>query len=123
MPTVKFVEWKRGGASREVICIGRWAWKIQKLTRGWQQFLIGLLANMQERDLSKRGSPKLCPVVFALPGGWLVVMPRGERPLIDAQADAFYYIEFLSFDDGFGDTGRAERQQLRYAGRAHRRRR
>jgi hypothetical protein len=38
-----------------------------------------LLANMQERDLSKLGWPELCPVVFAVPGGRLVVMRRALR--------------------------------------------
>jgi hypothetical protein len=61
MFTVKFVEWERGGVSRVVICIGRWALKIPKLTRGWRQFLIGLLANMQERDLWKRRSQNYVP--------------------------------------------------------------
>jgi hypothetical protein len=95
---MKFVEWKRGGVSREVICIGRWALKIPKLTRGWRQFLIGLLANMQERDLSKLGWPQLCPVAFALPGGWLVVMHRAT-PLTDEQAESLDPLSILSRDD------------------------
>jgi hypothetical protein len=63
---VKFIQWNRTGVSRDVLCIGRWALKFPKL-RTWRAFLIGLLANMQERDLWKRGDwPELlCPVVFA----------------------------------------------------------
>lgn len=95
---MKFVESNRGGLSREVICVGRWAFKIPKLTRSWRQFLIGLLANMQERDLSKRGWPELCPVVFALPGGWLVVMQRAT-PLSDEQAEMLDPLSILSRDD------------------------
>lgn len=70
--------WNRTGIMREVFLIGRWAVKVPKLTRGWRNFLQGLLANMQERELSRRGYPQLCPVVFSIPGGWLVVMPRVE---------------------------------------------
>jgi hypothetical protein len=80
------MEFNRTGVSRDVLCIGGWALKFPKLARGWRQFLIGLLSNMQERDLSKRGWPKLCPVVFALPGGWLVVMRRAS-PFSDEQAE------------------------------------
>jgi hypothetical protein len=107
MSTVKFVEWKRGGVSREVICIGRWALKTPKLTRGWRQFLIGLLANMQERDLWKRRSPKLCPVMFALPCGWLVVMQRAT-PLTEVQAEGLDYHELLTFEDGLYIPGEAK---------------
>jgi hypothetical protein len=88
---VNFIEWNRTGVSRDVLCIGRWALKLPKLKR-WQSFLIGLLANMQERELSKRDywPELLCPVVFALPGGWLLVMRRAT-PLTDAQAAELDY--------------------------------
>lgn len=95
---MKFIEWNRTGMSRDVLCIGRWALKLPKL-KTWRAFLIGLLANMQERDLSKRGCwPELCPVVFALPGGWLVVMRRAT-PLTDAQAEALDPLAVLSPED------------------------
>lgn len=42
----------------------------------WRGLILGLLANMQERLFAGCGWPELCPVVFSLPGGWLVVMPR-----------------------------------------------
>lgn len=42
----------------------------------WRRFLWGLLANMQERDFSRLKWAALCPVVFSLPGGFLVVMKR-----------------------------------------------
>jgi hypothetical protein len=92
------MEFNRTGVSRDVLCIGGLALKFPKLTRGWRQFLIGLLSNMQERDLSKRGWPELCPVVFALPGGWLVVMRRAS-PLSDEQAESLDYLSILSRDD------------------------
>ena len=36
---------------------------------------------MQERQFSKTGHIKLCPVSFSIPGGWLVIMPRCSRLL------------------------------------------
>lgn len=42
----------------------------------WRLFLHGLLGNMQEAEFSKAGWKQLCPVLFSLPGGFLVVMPR-----------------------------------------------
>ena len=63
------LEWKRAGAMREVFLIGRWAVKVPKLTRGWRQFLRGLLSNMEEREISANGWSEFCPVVFSLPCG------------------------------------------------------
>jgi hypothetical protein len=50
-------------------------------------------------DYSKFGWPELCPVVFHLPGGWLVVMPRAA-PLSDEQIDGFDFGAYLMPDDG-----------------------
>ena len=77
-------EWNRDGITREVFLIGQYAVKIPKMTYGWQKFLCGLLANMQEVTFSKAGWPELCPVVFSIPGGWLIVMKRA-RPLTDQE--------------------------------------
>lgn len=65
----------RKGATRLVIISKRRAYKLP-LLHSWKHFLTGLLANMQERLFSQAGWPELCPVLFSLPGGWLVVMPR-----------------------------------------------
>jgi hypothetical protein len=92
-------EWKKTGATREVFFVGRWAVKVPKITRGWYQFLCGLLANIQERELSKLNRRELCPVSFSLPGGWLVVMPKAT-PLTDQQLETFDMLEFLMPDDG-----------------------
>lgn len=56
------------------------------------------LAIMQERDLSKPGWVELCPVVFAVPGGWLVVMPRAT-PLTDEQTERLDPLSILSRHD------------------------
>ena len=88
------IELKRSGAMREVLLVGRWALKLPKLTRGWRQFLRGLLSNMEEREISANGWPEFCPVLFALPGGWLVIMRRAE-PCTDEFLAGFDMIGFL----------------------------
>lgn len=67
------------GSSRLVILIG---WLAIKLPHpwGWKRLLRGLLANMQEREFSRLGWPELAPVLFSLPGGFLVVMRRTYDP-------------------------------------------
>lgn len=71
------------GASRIVVLSGSRAFKMPTC-RNWRQFLRGLLANMDEAEFYKRGADGLCPVVFALPGGWLTVMARAD-PLSDQE--------------------------------------
>jgi len=34
---------------------------------------------MQEKEFSSLGWPDLCPVVFSIPGGWLVIMPAAKE--------------------------------------------
>jgi hypothetical protein len=63
------------GATRLVLLVGRWAIKVPRIT-SWKLFLHGLLANMQEAEFSKAGWPELCPVLWSIPGGLLVVMKR-----------------------------------------------
>ncbi len=65
---------------------------------GWRCFLHGLLANHQEQTFSAMDDPRLCPVVFALCGGWLVVMRRA-RAMTDAEFEAF------DFDGWIGAGG------------------
>jgi hypothetical protein len=70
----------KSGATRIVLLIGGWAIKIPRFTH-WNLFLCGLLANRQERMFGRlwcKDSRKLCPILFSLPGGFLVVMRRAE---------------------------------------------
>ena len=78
LATITGAEWNRQGITREVILTRRYAIKVPKLIYGWHKFLCGLLANMQERQFARAGWPQLCPVVFSVPGGWLLVMRRAE---------------------------------------------
>lgn len=66
------------GVTRTVWLIGPLAFKFPSLVE-WRLFLLGLLANMQESKFSKTGWPELCPVLWSLPGGWLVVMKRARE--------------------------------------------
>lgn len=65
------------GATRFVIITRRRAYKLPRLL-SWRHFLCGLLANMQEAQFGRTGWPELCPVLWSLPGGFLVVMPRAQ---------------------------------------------
>ena len=93
------IEWKRAGAMREVFLVGRWAVKLPKLHRGWRQFLRGLLSNMEEREFSAKGYREFCPVVFSLPGGWLVIMRRTES-CTDEFLAGFDRLRFIMPEDG-----------------------
>lgn len=72
----------KSGVTRSAVIIGAWVFKFPSL-RSWKMFLQGLLGNMQEREWSGF-SPRLCPVKFALWGGFLNVMPYAQ-PLSDAE--------------------------------------
>lgn len=74
------------GVTRRVYLIGHLAFKFP-ITETWQQFLLGLLANMQEVKFGRTSWPELCPIVFFIPGGWLVVMRRA-RELTQAEFDS-----------------------------------
>lgn len=78
------------GSSRIVLLVGCYALKLPRFTE-WRLFLRGLLANMQEAMFGRSGMAGFCPVLFALPGGFLVVMPRCE-PLE-------YEIDYAAFCD------------------------
>lgn len=71
------------GSTRHVILVGEWAIKIPVIVE-WRLFLHGLLANMQENKFSKFGWPELCPVLWAIPGGFLLIMRRA-RVLTDCE--------------------------------------
>ena len=72
------------GSNRWVFLIGRFAFKIPSLY-SYKNFLWGLLANMQEKEFNSIDELKdrLCPVIFYIPFGLLVVMPRARVLKID----------------------------------------
>lgn len=73
----------RNGSTRIVILTKKFAVKLPNFLNGWSMFLHGLLANLQESCWSrmlwkKEDSMGLCPVVFAVKGGFLIVMKRAQ---------------------------------------------
>lgn len=63
------------GRNRWVLLTRRYAIKVPSL-RTWRDFLFGLLNNMTEAQWGRKGLTEYCPVLWALPGGFAVVMPR-----------------------------------------------
>lgn len=84
----------RYGTHRTVYLIGKYAIKRPVFVE-WRLFLKGLLANMQEAQFSRTGWPELCPVVFACPGGFFIVMRRAE-PL---DFDTFWLMNVSTFQN------------------------
>lgn len=76
----------KSGASRTVLLIHSYAFKLPRIGGGWRAFLLGLLSNLRERELGRKREEHLCPVKFSVPGGWLVVMPR-VKPLGEMDYD------------------------------------
>jgi hypothetical protein len=79
------------GATREVILTKNYALKVPSI-RSWELFLCGLLSNMSEKTWSGF-SEHLCPVLRALPGGFLNVMPRVDT--FDSHLDDGLYEEIF----------------------------
>jgi hypothetical protein len=63
------------GSTRMVILTRHYAIKIPSI-KNFVRFLYGLLGNIQETSWSKINHPDLCPVLFHLPLGLLIIMPR-----------------------------------------------
>jgi hypothetical protein len=96
----------RFGAVRTVLLTPHYAfklpgrWQLDAWRWWWDLLLRGLLSNMQERRFAAEGWPQLCPIRAALPGGFLVVMPRA-RPLTDAEWQSLDYRTFVTRGDGY----------------------
>jgi len=65
------------GSVRQVLLMGELAIKIPSFVE-WRLFLLGLLANLQEVKFSKTKWPELCPVIWSLPLGFLIIMRRAR---------------------------------------------
>ncbi len=92
----------RGGQTRKVLLVGRWAVKVPNPS-SWKQFVMGILANLNERGWSGYDD-RLCPVLWASRTGLLLVMRRagalvGEvpdmpgLPFLDMKAENFGVLE------------------------------
>ena len=69
------------GSSRIVILIGNYAFKFPYIFL-WQNFLFGLIANINEVRFNRLKDSRLAPVVFWIPFGLFLVMKRAN-PLIN----------------------------------------
>lgn len=99
------------GASRVVVCIGACAIKLPQ-ARTWRGFLHGLIDNMNEAATWKHIQTDrewLCPVLWASPGGWLLIMRRAlalthnaelPEPMV-AAARALQLEEWHAFNVGW----------------------
>lgn len=88
------------GASRWVICVGKYAIKFPSL-RNYISFLWGLENNWKElnnyRKYGKGGYypiEKLCPIVFSLPLGIVLIMKRAKI-FTDKEFSFFNYEAFI----------------------------
>jgi len=79
------------GISRTVFLVGRYAIKVPCGRYGWNKWLRGLLANLQEREMSKMRDPRLCPVLLSDPLGLVVVMPRVAVCQQELTGDEFFW--------------------------------
>ena len=84
----------RTGCTRIVILTHHFAFKLPNFLDGFRLFLHGLLANLQESAFGKANYEGLCPVLFAVPFGLLIVMPRA-RVFTDEEFLAFDYEKFV----------------------------
>lgn len=64
------------GTTRTVFLIGKYAFKIPILKDGYRDFIKGVLGNINEVKLSGLCPNYFLPVLWSLPFGLLVVMPR-----------------------------------------------
>jgi len=81
------------GCTRYVFLTKKYAIKIPQFRYGWRLFLHGLLANQQEVLFSTLKDERMCPVLFHIPGGWMLVMPRCT-PLTEEE---FYNLDIYKF--------------------------
>lgn len=85
---LRWLGWKFDyGATRMVLLTSKYAIKVPTVRHGWIHFLYGLLANMQERrlwhawsEIDDSKAMRLAPVLWSIPGGWLVVQERAYVP-------------------------------------------
>jgi len=96
-----FMKLIRTGSSRYVITTKNFAFKFPALY-SYRAFLKGLLANLQEKEFSRiqEMKHKLCPVLFSLPAGLLIVMPKA-RILSENELPASFLEDFCKCNENY----------------------
>lgn len=104
------------GATRVVIVLENYVIKIPKFWR-WQNFLRGLLANINEGQTWRWNSGQyetgnshlLCPVKFTSWGGWFLIMRKAKhipyQLWLGLQPDVHAHIEHFQGDDKHRNYG------------------
>lgn len=85
----------RGGYSRTVLLVGRWAVKLP-CARSYRRFLCGLLSNLTEG--ARTGEPGAAPVLLRIPLGLVLVQPRCD-PLPPGTSIPPHVRQLAGFDD------------------------
>lgn len=96
---MKFFDVANNGISRKTFLIRGLAVKVPRVTYGYRHFLHGLLSNDSETNFSRaHDEPALrgfCPVLFSIPFGIMVVMPRVPT-MSESDFATFDYIGFVN---------------------------
>lgn len=67
------LEFKKGATRYAIIYYNKYAIKIPYLGR-WKNFLLGVLANIQEKEFTTLKNDNLCPVIFSSWGSFINMM-------------------------------------------------
>lgn len=90
------------GITRFVFVTRRFAVKIPQFKYGWKNFLGGLQGNLQEVEFWRAShDSRLCPVLFSVWGGWIVIMPACKELTEQELMDKVDWKHFKPYLDGF----------------------
>ena len=67
------------GCTRTVFLFKNNVLKIPRAHHGWKFFLLGIIANLNEKEWSSYGLEMLAPVKFCSPFGLFLIMQRAEE--------------------------------------------
>ncbi len=105
---------KTNGVTRLVFVFSTFVIKVPK-PRHWRNFLRGLIGNINEGDTWKWNSGKyekgtshlLCPVIWSMWGGWLLIMKRAEPITTKQEGEVFRQDDWALFkgDDSLSNYG------------------
>lgn len=85
------------GATRLVFVGRKLVAKVPR-PKDWYTFLAGLISNINEASIWREmKDERLCPTVFAMPGGWLNIMRRAE-PYTEPTLPTWLVLSGITFD-------------------------
>jgi hypothetical protein len=76
------------GVTRYVVLVGSWAIKVPRHELRLAAVPVRAAGEHKSASSPALAWPELCPVLFSLPGGWVVVMRRA-RVMTDAEFESF----------------------------------